>query len=82
MSKEKGSAGEDEAPPQGRLVPSPQHLSLIHILGTNVNPFVLIFAFCILTSLLATLTGSTIGTVYVLSLIHILQLAALGVVEL
>ena len=25
MSKEKGSAGEDEAPPQGRLVPSPQH---------------------------------------------------------
>ena len=35
------------------------------MLGTNVNPFVLIFAFCILTSLLATLTGSTIGTVYV-----------------
>ena len=25
MSKEGGSAGEDEAPPQGRLVPSPQH---------------------------------------------------------
>lgn len=25
MSKEEGSAGEDEAPPQGRLVPSPQH---------------------------------------------------------
>jgi len=35
------------------------------MLGTNVNPFVLIFVFCILTSLLATLTGSTIGTVYV-----------------
>ncbi|MDV3425843.1 MAG: membrane transport protein [Bacillota bacterium] len=35
------------------------------MLGTNVNPFVLIFVFCILTSVLATLTGSTIGTVYV-----------------
>lgn len=35
------------------------------MLGTNVNPFVLIFAFCVLTSVLATLTGSTIGTVYV-----------------
>jgi len=35
------------------------------MLGTSVNPFVLIFVFCILTSLLATLTGSTIGTVYV-----------------
>ncbi|MGF7431923.1 SLC13 family permease [Thermoanaerobacterium thermosaccharolyticum] len=35
------------------------------MLGTNVNPFVLIFAFCVLTSVLATLTGSTIGTIYV-----------------
>ena len=35
------------------------------MLGTNVNPFVLIFVFCVLTSVLATLTGSTIGTVYV-----------------
>ena len=35
------------------------------MLGTNVNPFVLIFAFSNLTSLLATLTGSTNGTVYV-----------------
>lgn len=35
------------------------------MLGTNVNPYVLIFVFCMLTSVLATLTGSTIGTVYV-----------------
>lgn len=35
------------------------------MLGTNVSPFMLIFAFCILTSVLATLTGSTLGTVYV-----------------
>ena len=35
------------------------------MLGTNVNAFVLIFVFCILTSVLATLTGSTIGTVLI-----------------
>ena len=40
------------------------------MLGDNVNPFVLIFVFCILTSVLATLTGSTIGTVYVFALCH------------
>ena len=45
--------------------------TVANMLGTNVNPFILIFAFCVLTSVLATLTGSTIGTVYVLSLIHI-----------
>lgn len=39
--------------------------TVANALGSNVNPFILIFAFCILTSLLATLTGSTIGTVYV-----------------
>lgn len=39
--------------------------TVANMLGANVNPFVLIFVFCILTSLLATLTGSTIGTVYV-----------------
>jgi len=39
--------------------------SVASMLGANVNPFVLIFTFCVLTSVLATLTGSTIGTVYV-----------------
>lgn len=35
------------------------------MLGNDINPFLLIFVFCILTSVLATMTGSTIGTVYV-----------------
>ncbi|WP_238899680.1 SLC13 family permease [Clostridium sp. YIM B02500] len=48
------------------------------MLGTNVNPFVLIFVFCILTSLLATLTGSTIGTVYVFAPMAIATCMSLG----
>ncbi|MCA5924607.1 SLC13 family permease [Curtobacterium oceanosedimentum] len=39
--------------------------SVAGLLGGNVSPFLLVFAFCVLTSVLATLTGSTIGTVYV-----------------
>ena len=35
------------------------------MLGSGVNVFVLIFVFCVLTSVLATLTGSTIGTVLI-----------------
>lgn len=35
------------------------------MLGSNVNVFLLIFVFCVLTSVLATLTGSTIGTVLI-----------------
>ena len=35
------------------------------MLGSNVNVFILIFVFCVLTSVLATLTGSTIGTVLI-----------------
>ena len=48
------------------------------LLGQNVNPFVLIFAFCILTSVLATLTGSTIGTVYVFAPMAIATCVNLG----
>ncbi|MDH6363671.1 di/tricarboxylate transporter [Enterococcus sp. PF1-24] len=48
------------------------------MLGTNVNPFVMIFFFCILTSLLATLTGSTIGTVYVFTPLAIATCNSLG----
>lgn len=48
------------------------------MLGTNVNPFVMIFAFCILTSVLATLTGSTIGTVYVFAPLAIATCTSLG----
>lgn len=48
------------------------------MLGANVNPFILIFVFCILTSLLATLTGSTIGTVYVFAPMAIATCMSLG----
>ncbi|MBU3154970.1 membrane transport protein [Clostridium estertheticum] len=48
------------------------------MLGTNVNAFVLIFVFCMLTSLLATLTGSTIGTVYVFAPMAISTCMSLG----
>lgn len=48
------------------------------LLGTNVNPFVMIFVFCILTSLLATLTGSTLGTVYVFTPLAISVCVNLG----
>ncbi|MEG1205144.1 MAG: SLC13 family permease [Angelakisella sp.] len=48
------------------------------MLGTSINPFVLIFAFCILTSVLATLTGSTIGTVYVFAPLAIATCVNLG----
>ena len=52
--------------------------SVASIIGTNVNPFVMIFSFCVLTSLLATLTGSTIGTVYVFTPLAIATCRSLG----
>ncbi len=53
-------------------------VTVAHALGADVNPFFLIFAFCILTSLLATLTGSTIGTVYVFAPMAIATCLAMG----
>lgn len=52
--------------------------SVAKMLGNNVNPFLLIFVFCILTSVLATLTGSTIGTVYVFAPMAIVTCMSLG----
>jgi len=52
--------------------------SVASMVGANINPFVLIFAFCVLTSLLATLTGSTIGTVYVFAPLAISTCVSLG----
>jgi di/tricarboxylate transporter len=52
--------------------------SVAGMLGTNVNPYVLIFVFCILTSVLATLTGSTIGTVYIFAPMAIATCMSLG----
>ena len=48
------------------------------MLGTSVNPFVLILVFCILTSVLATLTGSTIGTVYIFAPLAIATCSNMG----
>ena len=48
------------------------------MLGGNINPFIMIFAFCILTSVLATMTGSTIGTVYVFAPLAIATCVNLG----
>jgi len=52
--------------------------TVAQMLGGNVNPFVLIFVFCVLTSVLATLTGSTIGTVYVFAPMAIATCVNLG----
>ncbi|MCM1220583.1 MAG: SLC13 family permease [Lachnospiraceae bacterium] len=52
--------------------------TVANMLGGNVNPFILIFVFCILTSVLATLTGSTIGTVYVFAPMAIATCVNLG----
>ncbi len=49
-----------------------------NMLGNNINPFVLVFAFCVLTSVLATMTGSTIGTVYVFAPLAIATCVKLG----
>lgn len=48
------------------------------MLGGNINPFIMIFAFCVLTSVLATMTGSTIGTVYVFAPLAIATCVNLG----
>lgn len=48
------------------------------MLGGNISPFILIFALCILTSVFATLTGSTIGTVYVFAPLAIATCINLG----
>jgi di/tricarboxylate transporter len=52
--------------------------TVANMLGANINPFVLVFAFCILTSVLATLTGSTLGTVYVFAPLAIATCTSLG----
>lgn len=52
--------------------------SVAKMLGADINPFLLIFAFCVLTSVLATLTGSTIGTVYVFAPLAIATCVNLG----
>lgn len=52
--------------------------SVAGMFGSSINPFLLILVFCILTSLLATLTGSTLGTVYVFAPLAIATCTHLG----
>ena len=52
--------------------------TVAYSLGANVNPFVLIFTFCVLTSLLATLTGSTLGTIYIFAPLAISACTSMG----
>ena len=48
------------------------------MLGSNINPFILVFVFCVLTSDLATLTASTIGTVLVFAPMAVATCVSLG----
>lgn len=53
-------------------------LKVAEMLGTNINPFLLVFVFTVLTSVLATMTGSTIGTVYIFAPLAIATCVELG----
>lgn len=48
------------------------------MLNNNISPFILVFVFCILTSVLATLTGSTLGTVYIFAPMAIATCMSMG----
>jgi di/tricarboxylate transporter len=47
-------------------------------LGTNINPFILIFIFALLTSTCATFTGSSMGSVFIFAPIAIATSLSLG----
>ena len=48
------------------------------MLGSSISPFVLILVFCVLTSVLATMTGSTIGTVLVFAPMAVATCVSMG----
>ncbi len=52
--------------------------SVANLLGSNISPFVLIFVFCLLTSVLASITGANIGTVYVFAPLAIATCVNMG----
>ncbi|MGF9893464.1 SLC13 family permease [Priestia megaterium] len=52
--------------------------TVANALGTNINPFLLIFIFAILTSTCATFTGSNMGSVYIFAPIAIATSISLG----
>jgi di/tricarboxylate transporter len=49
-----------------------------HSLGTNINPFLLIFIFALLTSTCATFTGSNMGSVFIFAPVAIATTMSLG----
>jgi di/tricarboxylate transporter len=52
--------------------------AVANALGTNINPFLLIFIFALLTSTCATFTGSNMGSVYIFAPIAIATSISLG----
>lgn len=52
--------------------------NIANVLGTNVSPFLIIFAFALLTSTCATFTGSNMGSVYIFAPIAIAAFMSLG----
>ncbi len=52
--------------------------AVANTLGTNINPFLLIFIFALLTSTCATFTGSNMGSVYIFAPIAIATSISLG----
>lgn len=52
--------------------------SVAGMMGSSINPFVLVLVFCLLTSACATLTGSSIGTIFIFAPIGITTCISLG----
>lgn len=52
--------------------------SLASALGSNASPFILVLAFCLLTSAVATITGASIGALFVFAPIGIATCISLG----
>jgi di/tricarboxylate transporter len=52
--------------------------SVAGILGSNINPFIIIFIFALLTSTCATFTGSNMGSVFIFAPIAIAACISLG----
>ncbi|BCN29773.1 SLC13 family permease [Anaeromicropila herbilytica] len=52
--------------------------SMAHALGSNVNPFIIILVFALLTSTSATFTGSNMGSVYIFAPIAIAAFISMG----
>lgn len=53
-------------------------LAAAELLGAHISPFLLVLGFCVMTGLLATLTGSQTGTVYIFAPLAISTCVSLG----